>query len=168
MKKSLLVLAALAALSMAFVSCGGGAGGGDSKPVNDDGPKAKVLTFSNVYGKVIWNVADDWTTFAVEFDGVPTAVQFCAEGDQTSSENQLWGDMYYVDCDSASLSVNFADALTALQGKGHNDTKVTKAILGAKNDAAATAKIKSITVTKADGSKIEFPTPDALDNGALN
>ncbi len=166
MKKSLLVLAALAALSMVFVSCG--SKGDGSTPTTPAEPKAKVLTFSNVYGKVIWNVADDWTTFAVEFDGVPTAVQFCAEGDQTSSENQLWGDMYYVDCDSASLSVNFADALTALQGKGHNDTKVTKAILGAKNDAAATAKIKSITVTKADGSKIEFPTPDALDNGALN
>ncbi len=57
MKKSLLVLAALAALSMAFVSCGGGAGGGDSKPVNNDGPKEVVIldpaSYTGSVGEVV-------------------------------------------------------------------------------------------------------------------
>ena len=58
MKKSLLVLAALAALSMAFVSCGGGAGGGDSKPVNNDGPKEVVLVDPENYTGSVGTVVD--------------------------------------------------------------------------------------------------------------
>lgn len=55
MKKSLLVLAALAALSMVFVSCGGGAGG-KSNPV-DEGGEDTVKT-GIIFGDAVYKFAD--------------------------------------------------------------------------------------------------------------
>lgn len=54
MKKSLLVLAALAALSMAFVSCGGGGNSG-SKPVE---PKENTVKTGIIFGDAVYKFAD--------------------------------------------------------------------------------------------------------------
>ena len=63
MKKSLLVLAALAALSMAFVSCGGGDNG--STPT----PEAETPTEVVVFDPAVLSAAPDGTEI-VENDGV--------------------------------------------------------------------------------------------------
>lgn len=74
MKKSLLVLAALAALSMVFVSCGGGAGG-KSTPVDEGGKdtvKTGIIFGENVYKFSDLTIADSYGTpnvFVANADG---------------------------------------------------------------------------------------------------
>lgn len=67
MKKSLLVLAALAALSMVFVSCGGG---GKSTPV-DEGGKDTVKT-GIIFGDAVYKFADLTIADAYGSSGVIT------------------------------------------------------------------------------------------------
>lgn len=173
MKKSLLALAVLAGISMLFMGCPSGTDT-PTEPTSDPATNvetpvvtSKTLTFSNAYGKAIWNVAEDWTEFTIEFDGVPSKVQICAEGDVTSSANQKWGEMYYTGTiDTASKTVVIADALKALKEK-NNDTKVTKICLCANNDASATAKIKSVTAKKSDGSTVTVSAPDTFESAEL-
>lgn|GEM_PF-3666184 len=162
MKKIKVLLSALAMVAaMAFVSCGGGAGDDPTGGKSGSDAVIQTVTYSNVYGKLIWAAEDDWAEFTIDFAEVPTKVQFCCEGDVTSSENQKYGEMYYSgSITTTSKTVVIADALAVMKGK-NGDTKVTKVILAAENDATATAKIKSVKVKKTDGSVEEIGTSNA-------
>lgn len=68
MKKSLLVLAALAALSMVFVSCGGGGNSG-SKPVE---PEDNTVKTGIIFGDAVYKFADLTIADAYGSSGVIT------------------------------------------------------------------------------------------------
>ncbi len=163
MKKIKVLLSALAMVAaMAFVSCGGGAGDGES----GSDAVIQTVTYSNNYGKLIWAAEDDWAEFTIDFAEVPTKVQYCCEGDKTNSTAGLYIDMYYSGLIiTTSKTVVIADALATIKTKDHGDTKITKVILAADNDATATAKIKSVKVKKTDGSVEEIGTANATKEG---
>ncbi|MCR4952781.1 MAG: hypothetical protein K6A43_01795 [Treponema sp.] len=166
MKKTF-VISALLALAMTFVSCIDGMPADPNAPETPAAETVKTLTFTDKYGKVIWDIKDGWTEFTIEFAEVPSKVHFCVEGDETSSANQRWGDMYYSgEITETSKTVVFSDALDAIKAKNHGDTKVTKICLAACNDATATAKIKSVKAKKADGTTEDAGDP-TFENAAL-
>ena len=168
MKKTLLVLSAILALSLAFVGCKKSTGdnNGDSDPVGNDTPvtPAFVMTYNAgaQWAAPAFTVADDWTSIEVVFaaDTAFGDIQFAFTSDKVKSV-ESWGNQYFAYYPAATETSTFviADALTADTDDGkladNGATKITSISIQNKTTKALTVKVISAKVTKAEGTVID-------------
>lgn len=167
MKKTLLVLSAVLALSMAFVGCKKSTGG--NEPDGSD-PKTVanpvfVLTYNAdaQYAAPEIAVADDWASIEIVFaDDTPfDKIQFAFTSDAVKAQ-QSWGTEYWAYYPKATATSKFviADTLTAESEDGtlvsNGATKIVKVAIQNVTKEAITVKIMSAKVTKTDGTEVEF------------
>ena len=166
MKKTLLVLSAILALSLAFVGCKKSTGG-DEPDSSDPGAKpAFVMTYNAgaQWAAPAFTVADDWESIEVVFaDGTDfDKIQFAVISDKVEKE-ESWGTAYYslYPQATATTKIEFAKWLNEEKGEDgstladHGATKIAKISIQNKTTGAVTVKVISAKITKTDGSVVD-------------
>lgn len=165
MKKTLLVVSAILALSLAFVGCKKSTG--SNEPDGSD-PAAKpvfVLNYkaNSQYAAPEIAVGADWESIEIVFadDTAFDKIQFAFTSDAVKAQ-QSWGTEYWAYYPKATATSKFviADALTAETDDGtlasHSATKIVKIAVQNTTTGSLTVKIMSAKVTKTDGSVIDI------------
>ena len=159
MKKSLLILGALAAMSMIFMGCPNSS---TSDPTT--GESYTTVTATSGYAGPAWNVESDWETFTIEFAAVPSKMQFCNTSDVVESVEE-WGNKYYStysgEITTTTASVDLAAQLAALQATESSITKIVSVTLQDMGAGDGVAKGKKVYATKTDGTTTELSIPQA-------
>lgn len=172
MKKSLLVLSALLALSMAFVGCKGGASDPDiSDPSGDVVKPAFTISYTGINGEAYFDVQDDWKSLEIEFVELDDAMQIAVKSKEAKAEHKDWTEYYAYYFAPENVKVTFVmdEVLATLKAECGEDN-VTLATIGIQDnaDAAKTFKVKSAKVTKTDDSVVDVkPRADGW-NSSIN